>query len=171
MNGELEQTNEGWRLRFTRRLDHSPEKVWRAITEPEHLKSWFPTRPVGDLTAVGSRVSWEFDDHDLPAMQGEVLACEPPSLIEFGWGPDRIRMEISPEGDGCVLVLTDLLDELGKAARDGAGWHTCLDRLEDDLAGRDAGDTSGRWREVHPGYVEKFGPEASTLGPPEGVNV
>src|SRR6266508_2283449 len=25
-----------------------------------------------------------------------------------------------------------------------------------------------RWREVHPRYVERFGPEASTNGPPEG---
>ena len=24
----------------------------------------------------------------------------------------------------------------------------------------------GRWAEVHPGYVERFGPEAATIGPP-----
>ena len=169
-HGELEQTNEGWQLRFTRRLPHPPEKVWRAITEPDHLKAWFPTRPVGDLTVVGGAVSWEFDEHDLPPMEGEVLACEPPSLIEFTWGGDRIRMEVAPDGDGSVLTLVDRLDELGKAARDGAGWHTCLDRLEDALAGRES-TAEGRWREVHPAYVEKFGPEASTLGPPEGVEV
>jgi len=31
--------------------------------------------------------------------------------------------------------LTDTFDELGKAARDAAGWDTCLDFLEWDLAG------------------------------------
>lgn len=25
-----------------------------------------------------------------------------------------------------------------------------------------------RWAEVHPGYVERLGPEASTIGPPAG---
>ena len=37
MNGTLEQTSSGPRLRFERRLAHAPAKVWRAITEPEHL--------------------------------------------------------------------------------------------------------------------------------------
>jgi len=43
--GTLEEAGGGrWRLRFTRTLDHPPEKVWRAITEPEHLRAWFPQR-------------------------------------------------------------------------------------------------------------------------------
>jgi hypothetical protein len=25
------------------------------------------------------------------------------------------------------------------------------------------------WHEVHPHYVERFGPEAATIGPPEGM--
>lgn len=36
------------RLRFRRRLAHAPEKVWRAITEPEHVAAWFPQRIVGE---------------------------------------------------------------------------------------------------------------------------
>jgi hypothetical protein len=27
-----------------------------------------------------------------------------------------------------------------------------------------------RWSQVHPHYVESFGPEAATIGPPEGVH-
>jgi hypothetical protein len=65
--------------------------------------------------------------------------------------------------------LLDTFDEVGKAARDAAGWHECLDRLTDDL---DKGELSfqpgQRWAEVHPRYVEAFGPEASALGPPPG---
>ena len=44
-----------------------------------------------------------------------------------------------------------------------------LDRLTDDL---DKGELSfqpgQRWAEVHPRYVEAFGPEASAIGPPPG---
>jgi uncharacterized protein YndB with AHSA1/START domain len=32
-----------WRLLFVRHLAHPPEKVWRAISEPDHLAVWFPS--------------------------------------------------------------------------------------------------------------------------------
>src|SRR4051794_15127554 len=32
-----------WNVSFERTLPHPPEKVWRALTEAEHLKAWFPT--------------------------------------------------------------------------------------------------------------------------------
>ena len=46
--GSLEQNAGSWRLRFTRDLAHSPEKVWRAITETEHLMAWFPQHIIGE---------------------------------------------------------------------------------------------------------------------------
>ncbi len=36
-------------VRFSRRLPHPPEKVWRALTEAEHLAAWFPTTVEGEL--------------------------------------------------------------------------------------------------------------------------
>jgi hypothetical protein len=79
-----------------------------------------------------------------------------------------IRFEIVPNPQGCTFVLTDTFDELGKAARDAAGWHVCLDFLEHHLQGAASPWASGeRWSQVHPRYVEKFGPDAATMGPPE----
>jgi len=46
--GRLEQAGDRWQLHFTRRLPHPPEKVWRALTEPEHLKEWFPNDIEGE---------------------------------------------------------------------------------------------------------------------------
>ena len=98
-----------------------------------------------------------------------VSAVEAPKLLEFLWGTDTVRFDIDPSDGGCTLTLTDFIDELGKAARDGAGWHTCLDFLEAALDGAAPGFTTGeRWQAVHPGYTEAFGPEASTIGPPPG---
>ena len=37
--GKLESTGGRWQLRFTRELAHPQEKVWRAITEPEHMRA------------------------------------------------------------------------------------------------------------------------------------
>lgn len=167
MNGTLEQTSTGPRLRFTRRLPHPPERVWRAITEPDELKAWFPDTIVVSEWAVGAPLRFE---HPGGGFDGEVLAFEPQTLLEFRWGTDVIRLELEPDGDGTSLTLLDTIDELGKAARDGAGWHSCLDQLEHHLAGTTPeGSPSDRWRELHRSYVEDFGPEASTIGPPEGA--
>ena len=170
MNGTLEQTAAGPRLRFTRRLAHPPEKVWRAITEPEHLRAWFPDGIVVEEWAVGARLRFEPAPGMAEPFDGEVLAYEPPTVVEFRWGTDVIRLEVAPDGDGTELTLLDTIDELGKAARDGAGWHTCLDQLEHHLDGTTPSwSASDRWREIHPSYVEGFGPEAATIGPPAGA--
>lgn len=169
MIGELDTLAAGqWRLRFTRNLAHPIEKVWQALTEPEHLQAWFPQRIVGDLLTPGAPLRFEHTGVDMPAFDGRVLAAEHPSLLEFLWGTDTIRFELTKAERGCTLVLMDTIDEVGKAARDGAGWHTCLDFLEVALDGTAPSFTSGdRWQAVHREYVEAFGPEAATIGPPE----
>ena len=167
--GNLEQKDNRWRLRFVRPLRQPPETVWRAITEPEHLGAWFPQRIVGDW-AVGAPLRFEPRDGDFPSFDGEVLVYEPDSTLEFRWGTDVIRLEIVAAESGCTLTLIDTIDELGKAARDGAGWHVCLEALGHHLAGSDPPGTVGeRWSGVHEGYVERFGPEATTIGPPAGL--
>lgn len=166
MDGELEQVGERWRLRLTRRLAHPPETVWRAITETDHLEAWFPDRVTGEWV-VGAPLRFEPRVEGVPGFGGEVLAVDPPVLLEFRWGTDVVRFEIEAADGGCLLTLLDTIDELGKAALNGAGWHVCLDRLEHDLAGTTPMWTDGdRWREVHPDYVEAFGPAGATVGPP-----
>ncbi len=166
--GVLERGGSRPVLRYERRLPHPPGKVWRALTEPQQLAAWFPTTIEGER-AAGARLRFAFEDMPIEPMHGEMLRFEPPSVLEFSWGPDTVHFELSPDGDGTVLVLIVGLEEIGKAARDGAGWHTCLDGLALELAAeRDRGIVPTRWREVHPTYVSSFGPDAATLGPPEG---
>ena len=43
MEGTLDRSGDRWALTFVRRLPHRPEKVWRALTEAEHLAAWFPS--------------------------------------------------------------------------------------------------------------------------------
>jgi uncharacterized protein YndB with AHSA1/START domain len=165
--GQLERRDGRLLLHFTRRLPHPPQKVWRALTEPEHLAAWFPTTIDGER-AAGAKLHFRHRDHEAPPIDGEMLAFDPPSLMELRWGEDILRFELEPEGDGTVLALTNTFDEFGKAARDGAGWHACLDQLEYEVGGQTPpGSPADRWRQVHDAYIERFGPEASTIGPPE----
>jgi uncharacterized protein YndB with AHSA1/START domain len=167
VDGELERVGSRWRLRFIRRLAHPPEKVWRALTEPEHLAAWFPMDIEGERTP-GARLRFVHRGGEGPPFEGEMLAYEPPRLLKFRWGDDTLRLELAPEGAGCVLTLLDTFDERGKGARDGAGWHECLDLLAHHLAGeRPPWQPGERWQQVHPLYVERFGPEAATIGPPD----
>ncbi len=165
--GTLEEAGDRWRLRFTRALAHPPEKVWRAITEPEHLRAWFPQRITGEWV-VGSMLTFSHAGGLGPDFDGQVLACEPPSLLEFRWGTDVIRLEVAPRGGGSTLTLLDTIDGVGKAARDGAGWHVCLDHLGAHLDGRSPSPADELWLQVHPRYVGSFGPRAGTMGPPPG---
>jgi uncharacterized protein YndB with AHSA1/START domain len=167
-DGTLEHVDGRWELRFVRRLAHPPATVWRALTDPEHLAAWFPAAIEGEREA-GAPLRFVFEHGEGPDTEGEITVYDPPARFEFRWGEELLRFALEPDGDGCVLTFVDAFDELGKAARDGAGWHTCLDLLEHDLAGHRPGWTSAdRWADVHPGYVERFGPEAATIGPPAG---
>jgi uncharacterized protein YndB with AHSA1/START domain len=166
MLGRLDRTGDRLRLEFTRTLAHPPEKVWRSLTEPEHLAAWFPAAIHGEWTA-GAPLRFEFEHGEGPTLDGEVLACDPPSLLEYRWGEETMRFELEPSGGGTVLRFVNTFDDLGKAARDAAGWHACLDLLGHDVAGdQPPWGPEERWAEVHPAYVEALGPEAATVGPP-----
>jgi uncharacterized protein YndB with AHSA1/START domain len=170
-HGTLEPAPDGRpRLRFTRRLAHPPAKVWQAITEPEHLAAWFPDTIVVERWEPGAPLRFMDVPTETGGFDGEVLAFEPPHALELRWGTDVLRFEVRPDGDGTELTLLDTLDAVGKAARDGAGWHVCLDALAHHLAGTAApGSAADRWRAVHPDYVAALGPEAATIGPPAGA--
>jgi uncharacterized protein YndB with AHSA1/START domain len=168
--GTLTRTPEDrWQLRFERVLAHPPSKVWEAITAPEHLAHWFPTTIEGER-AVGASLRFTFPQDEAPPFEGKMLAYDPPSLMEFQWGADVLRLELRPVPQGTQLTLLDTLEERGKAARDGAGWHACLDALSASLDGathpRAALDG---YRDVRAHYVESFGPEAATIGPPDAI--
>jgi uncharacterized protein YndB with AHSA1/START domain len=166
MDGQLERRDSRWQLTFTRRLPHPPEKVWRALTEPEHLAAWFPAEIQGER-AAGATLRFVHRDGAGPEIQGEMLRYDPPSLLEIEWGGDTLRFELQPEGSGTLLTFVNTFDQQGKAARDAAGWHACLDLLGYELDGKEPPWTSGeRWQAVHPSYVERLGPEASTIGAP-----
>jgi uncharacterized protein YndB with AHSA1/START domain len=165
--GDLERRDGDALVRFTRQLTSPPQRVWRALAEPEHLAAWFPTTIEGER-ATGSPLHFAFRDLEAPPFEGEMLSFEPPWLMELRWGGEILRFELAAEGDGSVLTFTARFGEFGKGARDGAGWHSCLDLLGWAVADRPAPwSAADRWHQVHHTYRDRFGPEASTVGPPE----
>ena len=156
----------------------APTLGWRDVPFIKLLQARTPRTPLwiaSELSvsawgerAVGAPLRFAFRSGKLPSFEGEMIAYDPPSALEFKWGEDALRLEVRPDDDGTVLTLLDTLDDRGKAARDGAGWHVCLDFLAAHLRGEETEDTESTtaWEDVHPDYVERFGPEAATIGPP-----
>lgn len=176
MDGHLEHADGRAQLRFRRRLAHAPQAVWRALTEADDLAAWFPAHIHGDRRA-GARLRFVFHDpeqaaealgvEEAPVLEGRVITYEPPRCLEYTWDTDTLRFDLEADGAETVLHLTVTFDELGKAARDAAGWHECLELLAHRLAGAAPAFAPGEvWAEVHPTYVERFGPEGATIGPP-----
>ena len=155
-------------LRFARRLRHPREMVWRALTEDDHLDAWFPTTIEG-ARATSAPLRFSFREGEGDSFTGAMRVFDPPSVMELQWGPDIVRFELHREGDTVTrLDLVVTFSEWGKASRDGAGWHVCLDRLVSVIDGvKPTWSVADRWREVHRVYVEQLGPDASVLGPPE----
>lgn len=168
--GILRPGQDRHQLTFTRFLRHSPEKVWRALTEPEHLAAWFPARIDGERR-TGAPLRFVFEHGEGPPSNGVLEVFDPPRLLLMTWGAESLRFELEPVDGGTVLTFVNGFDELGKAARDAAGWHQCLERLTADLRGEvPTGDPVARWRTLNARYVEAFGAEAATIGPdPEAL--
>ncbi len=151
-------------LRFERQLARPVEEVWRAVTDPDQMRSWFPTRIEIDEWMVGAVLTHHFDQHELDPLPGTVLEWDPPRRVAFTWGADTITFElsVSPDG-GTVFVLTEEL-EAGHAARNAAGWDVCLDRLQ-------FGDSKEPWQPRFDRDAAAFAPVlGSQDGPPAGVH-
>ncbi len=170
MYGAYETIEDRPALRFERRLSHPVEVVWRAITEASQLEHWFPSRVEVDELRPGAEITFRFEHMPLEGMPstitGRVTEFDPPRLFAFTWGEDHLRFELEPmtgEQDACVLRLTVLLDSREKAARDGAGWHVCLDRLEAQIDGSGEPGPGEDWRGLYEEYQRRGVPAGAPI--------
>lgn len=148
-------------LRFERFLPRPVEDVWRAVTDPAEMSSWFPTRIEIDRWQTGARLTHHFDDQPFGPLPGEVLECSPPHRLVFTWDEDTIGFELSAVEGGTRFVLTEALGA-SKAARNAAGWEVCLERLVDGIV-------DGDWEPRFERYRASFEPLLGAQeGPPTG---
>lgn len=153
-------------LRFERRLNHPPAKVWRAVTEPGELAHWFPAEVDYELKP-GAPIIFRDESMGPEPTTGEVLEADPPKVFVFSWDDNVFRIEIVPDGDGSVLHFSQTLgasDQWGDerfAAQHAAGWDVCLDSLRAWLDGTERGDDD--WAERNEYYVEAWGLARGTV--------
>ena len=125
-------------VRFERELAFPVDTVWRAITEPDLLASWFPG--FAFEAERGGRYTIHFGgDCEGPAdVEGTVVEYGPPDVLQCG----TIRWELEAAGAGCRLTFSDVLQgQDGRSQTEIAnavlgGWHRYLDLFEQSLSGR-----------------------------------
>ncbi len=143
-------------VRFRRGYNHPAKRLWTAITDPDELSRWFPSKVVMQPRAGGSI---EFSgDPNMPTSSGTILEYDPPTRLAYSWGGNELHFELEPAGDGgCVLTLINVLEAADEAARNAAGWSVCLAELDKLVAGAvTAGphaESAQSWREYYDGYI------------------
>src|SRR5687767_15078753 len=81
------QEGETWTLVLVRELRHSPDKVWLALTDPEHLREWAPFDSDGNLGAEGSTVRLTtVGAPTLLVTETTVTRADPPRELVYNWG-------------------------------------------------------------------------------------
>lgn len=165
MSATLSSKDGRTELRMERRLAHPPEKVWRALTEPEELAGWFPAAVEVDLRLNGS-ISFTFpegegDFQEDPDNTGVVRAFDPPRLLEYSWGEELLRWELSPTSDGCLLTLAATYDDRPGSASFTSGWLLCFDALDRVLGGSTVSEKD--YAELHEHFVKVYGLDRGKL--------
>jgi uncharacterized protein YndB with AHSA1/START domain len=147
--GSFEQIDGRPALRFTRRLAHPVQRVWRAVTTYDDLAAWFVV-PM-EFTNAGQHF-------ESMGQRGEVLRFEPPRALEWEWGGERFWFELEPDGDGTLLTFVHVIDDREHGANYASGWHFHLDRLQAHLDGEPVPEADpDRLVELNDLYAERFG--------------
>ncbi|HEX2664322.1 MAG TPA: SRPBCC family protein [Candidatus Acidoferrum sp.] len=168
---QVRKEGEKWTLILTRELRHSPEKVWQALTDPEHLREWAPFDADGNLGAVGARVKLTTVGAPAPRVTETIVKrADAPKALEYTWGDFDMRWELQPLAGGTRLTLWT---NIGRRfiSMGAAGWHICFDVLDRLLAGQPIGRVVGPeamkfgWQRLNAEYAKQFGVETPDWPP------
>jgi len=97
-------------VRRTIRIAAPLEKVWRAVTEPEHISRWFG-QTVLDGAGVGATGTMTFEGYGVIPLRVE--AIDAPRSVSYRWGNDDAadrRPDVVDEATTTVFTFT--LDEV-----------------------------------------------------------
>lgn len=164
---QVRKDGEMWTLVIVRELRHPPAKVWRALTDPEHLREWAPFDADRNLGSAGTTVKLMTVGAPSPHVsESLVKRADEPRLLEYSWNGNDTRWELEPLGDsGTRLTLWTRIDRRF-VSMGAAGWHICLDVLDRLLSGEPIGRIAGMeamkfegWHRLNAEYAKQFGIE------------
>ena len=172
---EVVREGETWTLVLVRELVHPPATVWQALTDPEQLREWAPfdadrnlgTAGTARLTTVGAPAPL--------VSEIRVTRAEAPRVLEYNWGEQNLRWELTPLTGGRTRLTLWHSIERPYIAMGAAGWHICFDVLARLLSGRPMGRMVGPaavkvggWKRLFAEYTAQLGVAPGAPAPPPG---
>lgn len=139
---------------IVRRMFHaSPERIFDAWTQPEHLKQWWGPKSVQCVDAevdlrVGGRyrIANQFPDGKILWISGEFEAIDRPRRLVYSWrvGDEGVAERVTVHFEACgeeteVMVKHERIPTPTLRDMHEQGWFGCLDGLAEYL-GRDRDD-------------------------------
>jgi len=168
-NAEVRKDGENWTLVLVRQLRHSPEKVWKALTDPAQIREWAPFDADGSLGKTGATV--KLTTVGAPreyVTETKIKRADAPKLLEYTWGGNDMRWELEARGGGTRLTLWTSIDRRF-ISMGAAGWHICFDVLDRLLGGAPIGRMVGMetmkfegWQRLNKEYAKQFGDEGGS---------
>jgi uncharacterized protein YndB with AHSA1/START domain len=160
----VQKDGEKWTLVLVRQLRHSPEKVWRALTDPAQLREWAPFDADGNMGIAGSAVKLSTVGTPSPMIsETKIKRAVEPNILEYSWGDGDLRWELEDFGGGTRLTLWHNIDRR-YISMGAAGWHICLDVMDHALSGTPLGRIVGPeamkfegWQRLNADYAKQFG--------------
>ena len=141
-------------LVFERYLNASPERVWRALTDPEELAGWLASAEI-DLR-VGGRVVLKFEDGE---HSGTITELREPEVLAYTWDEARtnslVRFKLEADDGGTRLTLRHTFELEADLSGYGGGWHQHLELLAGHVAGAPVDWDWDRFRELKAEYAER----------------
>jgi uncharacterized protein YndB with AHSA1/START domain len=163
---QVRKDGEKWTLVLVRELSHPPAKVWKALTEREHLRQWAPYDSDRDLGSVGTARLTTVGAPTPHVSETQVTRADAPRLLEFSWGGQDIRWELEAQADGGTRLTLWHNINRNFISMGAAGWHVCFDVLQRLLAEQPVGRIVGPeamklegWPRLNAEYAKELGVE------------
>ena len=128
----------------TLELSASPERVWKALTDPQELAAWFPDEAEVDVRANGGGW-WRWEKHGRFAVRFEIV--EAPRRLVWSWSHEpgkaidevpttRVEWTLTPRaGGGTTLTVRESGFLTEKHRKENTeGWEHELGELRAHLA-------------------------------------
>jgi uncharacterized protein YndB with AHSA1/START domain len=129
-----------------RSIRASPERIFDAWTQPEHLKQWWGPKSVECIDAevdlrVGGRyrIANQFPDGKILWISGEFEVIERPHRLVYTWrvgadavAAERVTVTLEVHGEATeVIVAHERIPTEAMRDMHEQGWVGCLDGLVD----------------------------------------
>ncbi|MBM7553902.1 SRPBCC domain-containing protein [Thalassobacillus pellis] len=131
--GELLELDGRYALKFERVVPINQLEAFDKLIEPAVFKQWYPYATGEMEMKVGGKI--DFEDEEGTTYEAVITQLDRPYRFSFLEIDDLLDITIEEEREGSRLVFTHTFDDKEMAQYVAAGWHRCLDVLEQLMKG------------------------------------